>query len=168
MPPNEILFSPWMLAVLGLCIGSFLNVVIHRLPVMLERDWRAQLDELNPHAGAAAGDRDAALAQAHAHATTQVAGTYNLVVPRSACTACNAPIKSWQNIPVVSWLMLGGKCANCKAPISLRYPLVELCCALLSGAGFSDIEVDQQVGRRGGAPGTVLGHHDLDDLADPR
>ena len=122
--------------VVGLLVGSFLNVVIHRLPVMLERDWRAQLDELNPHAGAAAGDRDAAHAQghAHAHATTQVAGTYNLVVPRSACPACNAPINSWQNIPVVSWLMLGGKCANCKAPISLRYPLVELCCALLSGA----------------------------------
>jgi len=124
--------------VVGLLVGSFLNVVIHRLPIMLERDWRAQLDDLNPRPGAAAGDRDAALAHAtahaHAHATTQVAGTYNLVVPRSACPACNAPIKSWQNIPVISWLMLGGKCANCKAPISLRYPLVELCCALLSAA----------------------------------
>ncbi|MGH8254349.1 MAG: prepilin peptidase [Steroidobacteraceae bacterium] len=119
-----------LVGIVGLLVGSFLNVVIHRLPIMLERDWRAQLDELNPRPGAAAADHDAALA----HATTQVAGTYNLVVPRSACPACNAPIKSWQNIPVLSWLLLKGKCANCKAPISLRYPLVELCCALLSGA----------------------------------
>jgi leader peptidase (prepilin peptidase) / N-methyltransferase len=97
----------------GLLVGSFLNVVIHRLPIMLEREWREQCGE-------------------SAHATTQVAGTYNLIVPRSACPACRAPIKSWQNVPVLSWLLLRAKCANCKAPISVRYPLVELCCALLS------------------------------------
>ena len=116
--------------IVGLLVGSFLNVVIHRLPIMLEREWRAQLDELNPPPAAGASNRDAALG----HATTQVAGTYNLVVPRSACPACKAPIKSWQNIPVLSWLMLRGQCAHCKAPISLRYPLIELCCALLSAA----------------------------------
>ncbi len=116
--------------IVGLLVGSFLNVVIHRLPIMLERDWRAQIEELNSPTGAAASDRDNALA----HATTQVAGTYNLVVPRSACPACKAPIKSWQNIPVLSWLMLRGQCAHCKAPISLRYPLIELCCAVLSAA----------------------------------
>jgi leader peptidase (prepilin peptidase) / N-methyltransferase len=116
--------------IVGLLVGSFLNVVIYRLPIMLERDWRAQLDELNAQPGAAASAHD----NAPAHATTQIAGTYNLVVPRSACPACKTPIKSWQNIPVLSWLMLRGQCAHCKAPISLRYPLIELCCALLSAA----------------------------------
>ena len=103
--------------VAGLLVGSFLNVVIHRLPLMLERQWREQCAELN------------------AIATTQAAAEpYNLVVPRSACPACRAPIRSWQNIPVVSWLCLKGKCARCKAPISVRYPLIELLCALLSAA----------------------------------
>ncbi len=116
--------------VTGLLVGSFLNVVIHRLPIMLERDWREQCAEFDARPGAMANsDGDVG-----AHATTQVAGTYNLIVPRSACPACRAPIKSWQNIPVLSWLLLKGKCANCKAPISLRYPLIELCCALLSAA----------------------------------
>ena len=116
--------------VTGLLVGSFLNVVIHRLPIMLERDWREQCGELDARTGAAAsGDGDA-----DAHVATQVAGRYNLIVPRSACPACHAPIKSWQNIPVLSWLLLTGKCASCKVPISLRYPLIELCCALLSAA----------------------------------
>jgi leader peptidase (prepilin peptidase)/N-methyltransferase len=116
--------------VVGLLVGSFLNVVIHRLPIMMERDWRKQCGELDAPTGAAAGSD----ANASAHATTQVAGPYNLIVPRSACPACRAPIKSWQNIPVLSWLLLKGKCASCRAPISLRYPLIELCCALLSAA----------------------------------
>jgi len=109
----------------GLLVGSFLNVVIHRLPIMLERQWREQCSEYAAQAGAAADE-------ASAHATTQVAGPYNLVVPRSACPACKAPITAWQNIPVLSWLWLRGRCASCKAPISARYPLVELASALLS------------------------------------
>lgn len=113
--------------VIGLLVGSFLNVVIHRLPIMLERQWREQCSEFAAQSGAAADN-------ASAHATTQVAGPYNLIVPRSACPACNAPIKSWQNVPVLSWLWLRGRCANCKAPISARYPLIELASALLSAA----------------------------------
>jgi len=100
-------------AMAGLCVGSFLNVVIHRLPKMLERGWEAQCAELRgetPAAGPA----------------------YNLVVPRSACPACGIPITALQNIPVVSWLALGGKCAGCKAPISGRYPLVEVLGGLLA------------------------------------
>ena len=114
---------------IGLLVGSFLNVVIHRLPIMLERQWRENCGEFAVPAatGAAADD-------AGAHATTQVAGPYNLIVPRSACPSCNAPITALQNIPVLSWLWLRGKCAQCKAPISARYPLVELASALLSGA----------------------------------
>ena len=110
---------------LGLVVGSFLNVVIHRLPVMLERQWRAQCAELAAPATAPAAAPGAAPA---AHKP------YNLIVPRSACPSCRAPIKAWQNIPVLSWLLLGGRCANCRARIGLRYPLVELLSAGLSAA----------------------------------
>lgn len=99
---------------LGLLVGSFLNVMIHRLPRMMELDWQQQAretlglpeDEKRP--------------------------TYNLVLPNSQCPHCAHEIKPWENIPLVSWLALGGKCSSCKAPISKRYPLVELACGLLS------------------------------------
>jgi len=102
--------------VLSLLVGSFLNVVIHRLPIMLDRQWKLQADEFL--------GKEAA----------QPAAPYNLVVPRSACPHCGAPIKSHQNIPVVSYLLLGGRCANCRATISPRYPIVELGTAILSAA----------------------------------
>lgn len=107
--------------VLGLAIGSFLNVVIHRLPKMMERQWRAECAELD------AGDGTANLAESPA------AERYNLFVPRSRCPACAQPITALQNIPVVSYLALGGKCANCKTRISTRYPVVELISAALAG-----------------------------------
>ena len=91
----------------GLCVGSFLNVVIHRLPRMMEAQWRAECAELN---GTPADERP----------------VYNLVKPDSTCPKCGTAIRAWQNVPVVSWLALGGKCAACRAPISARYPLVEL------------------------------------------
>jgi leader peptidase (prepilin peptidase) / N-methyltransferase len=99
---------PWVALVLGLCVGSFLNVVIHRLPVMMERAWRADCAELEGRPPAPEAPR------------------YNLFVPRSRCPGCGGAIKAAQNIPLLSWLLLGGKCANCRAPISLKYPLVEL------------------------------------------
>ncbi|MEP7208627.1 MAG: A24 family peptidase [Casimicrobiaceae bacterium] len=103
---NPVLF--WSLAaVFGLCVGSFLNVVIHRVPRMLERQWQAQCAEL-------AGTEPAP------------APAYNLVVPRSACPGCGRPIRALENVPVVSWLALRGKCAGCGARIPARYPLVEL------------------------------------------
>ena len=111
--------SPGLLAaaagVLGLLVGSFLNVVIHRLPKIMEAEWRAQCAEL-----AAAG------------APATPAPVYNLLTPRSACPACGAPITALQNVPVLSWLVLRGRCARCRAPISARYPLIELATALLS------------------------------------
>ena len=107
----------------GLLVGSFLNVVIHRLPIMLDRQWREQCTEL-----------DAPVAELPPGPAPAAVEPYNLVVPRSACPACRAPIKSWQNIPILSWLWLRGKCAHCNAPISLRYPLIELLCAVLSAA----------------------------------
>lgn len=108
--------------VLGLVIGSFLNVVIYRLPIILEREWQAQARELLPDAGAQPAP------------SGEVPARLTLSVPRSACPACRAPITAWQNIPVISWLVLRGRCAACRAPISIRYPAVELVTALLSAA----------------------------------
>ena len=98
---------------LGLMVGSFLNVVIHRLPKMMEREWRAQCAELNGQ-------------------PTEDTPRYNLVVPRSACPHCGHLISALENIPVISYLVLRGKCKGCGAPISVRYPVVEVLCALLS------------------------------------
>src|SRR6201998_3987214 len=106
--------------VLGLAVGSFLNVVIYRLPLMLDREWRAQCAEL------------ASLAAHSTTAATDPAAPFNLVVPRSACPACKAPITALGYIPLLSWLLLRGRCAHCGAPISVRYPLVELLTGVLS------------------------------------
>ncbi|MGA7986340.1 MAG: A24 family peptidase [Burkholderiales bacterium] len=106
-------FAPWIAAVFGLCIGSFLNVVIHRLPKMMEREWRAQCAEL----GAPAGGTEGVAADLE---------RFNLMVPRSRCPSCGHSIGALENIPVVSWLILRGKCSACAAPISARYPVVEL------------------------------------------
>ena len=100
----------------GLAIGSFLNVVIHRLPIVLERQWRAQAAELEGRTPAPDGE------------------PYNLVRPRSRCPACNAPISAIQNIPVISYLVLRGRCAACRAPIPVRYPAVELATAIATAA----------------------------------
>ena len=102
--------------VLGLVVGSFLNVVIHRLPVMLDRQWRADCAELYPAQAAAEG----------------AAGPYNLVVPRSACPSCRTPIRPLHNIPLLSYLLLGGRCAHCRARISVRYPAVEALSGVLT------------------------------------
>ena len=100
--------------VLGLLIGSFLNVLVYRLPVMMQRDWQAQAREILELPAAP----DAPL--------------FNLILPHSRCPHCGHEIRPWENIPLLSYLFLRGKCSSCKAPISLRYPLVELACGLLS------------------------------------
>ncbi|MDR1529720.1 MAG: A24 family peptidase [Burkholderiales bacterium] len=103
--------------VIGLCIGSFLNVVIYRLPKMLEREWNRQCAEL----------RGEPLPEE---------STYNLAIPRSACPTCGHKITALENIPLLSWLVLRGKCAQCQAPISTRYPFVEFLGGLLAGLAF--------------------------------
>jgi leader peptidase (prepilin peptidase) / N-methyltransferase len=110
---------------LGLAVGSFLNVVVYRLPVILERQWREQCAELGaPDSGPASAP----------HATTVPAEAFNLVVPRSRCPACGALITVWQNIPVLSWLWLRGRCGSCGGAISARYPLVEALTGVLTAA----------------------------------
>ena len=109
--------------IVGLLVGSFLNVVIHRLPIMMEREWKSQAEEI------LGGD---AYEPPRFEPTPEA--PYNLVVPRSACPKCGAMITAWQNIPVVSYLFLGGACANCGTGISVRYPLIELLTGALSAA----------------------------------
>src|SRR3984893_6437180 len=106
-----------LVAVVGLCIGSFLNVVIHRLPRMLEQGWRTQCAELSG-------------------ASLQPAARYKLLGPRSQSPACGPRIGSLENIPVISYLFLRGHCLACNAPISARYPMVELITAALTVAAI--------------------------------
>jgi len=120
MLQSSLLFAPagdlaisLIAGLFGLMIGSFLNVVIHRLPLMMQR-------ESDNYCALEAG-------QPERHTTR-----YNLMVPRSACPHCQHQLTALENIPVISWLALRGKCSNCKAPISPRYPLVELLTAALS------------------------------------
>jgi leader peptidase (prepilin peptidase)/N-methyltransferase len=108
-PPLFIVLA----GIIGLLVGSFLNVVIHRLPKMMERDWRAQCAELSGK-------------------EVKKEATYNLTTPRSACPHCNHKIGALENIPVISYLLLRGKCKGCHAPISIRYPIVETISGLLS------------------------------------
>ncbi len=112
--PPGILAASVSWGIVGLLVGSFLNVVIYRIPVMLQRETdnfiAMERDEPPPHVG-----------------------NYNLVFPRSACTSCGHTLSATENLPVVGWLWLRGRCRHCRAPISPRYPLVELLTGLLSG-----------------------------------
>ncbi|ENX3947357.1 A24 family peptidase [Photobacterium damselae] len=116
-------YYPWLFPVFatifGLLVGSFLNVVIYRLPIMMERQWRNECIEAFPD-----------LIKADAKLDTD---TFNLSVPRSRCPHCGHLISAVENIPVISWLVLKGKCKSCHAPISRRYPMIELLTAALCG-----------------------------------
>lgn len=103
--------------VLGLLVGSFLNVVIYRLPVMMQRDWRAQCHEF---------------LELELPAAEQDAEAFNLQKPDSHCPKCKHKIRPWENIPVLSYLALRGKCSQCKTSISPRYPSVEFITGLMS------------------------------------
>ncbi len=112
MPFQDVFLSPLVLALFGLCIGSFLNVVIHRLPLMLERGWKMESADL--------------LGVAH-----EETPAITLSTPRSRCPSCGHAIAWYENIPLASWLWLRARCSACKAPISARYPLIEVATAVL-------------------------------------
>ncbi|MEE8429116.1 MAG: A24 family peptidase [Gammaproteobacteria bacterium] len=105
-------------AILGLVVGSFLNVVIHRLPLMMEREWTEQYQEL-------AGEPNQ-------NTVKEAQAPINLLTPGSQCPHCGYRIRAWENIPVISYLLLQGRCSNCQVKISVRYPIVELIAGLLS------------------------------------
>ena len=109
-------FAIPLAVIVGLLIGSFLNVVIYRVPVMMERGWTQFAKE-----------------HLQLELTEEEQQPFNLMKPDSRCPKCYAPVKAWQNIPIVSYLMLGGKCGSCKTPISIRYPLIELLAGILFG-----------------------------------
>lgn len=114
---NEPLWFAWCMLPLGLVVGSFLNVVIHRLPRMLEHAWTTQAREfLHPDQPSEPGE------------------PYNLSTPGSSCPHCGAPVRAWHNIPVFSYLVLRGRCHQCAKRISIRYPVVELLTGLLTMA----------------------------------
>ena len=112
--PIFVIFTAFTFALL---VGSFLNVVIYRLPKMMEAEWRQQCTELLD-----TGDT----------ATAENSTQFNLAFPSSHCPACNHSIRAWENIPVISYLFLRGKCSACKTPISMRYPIIELVTGILS------------------------------------
>ncbi|USH02836.1 A24 family peptidase [Grimontia kaedaensis] len=107
----------FLASLFGLIVGSFLNVVIYRFPKMMESQWRQECHECFPDDMPAPKESD----------------IFNLSLPRSHCPSCQAPVRAIDNIPVLSWLILGGKCRSCKTKISVRYPLIEILTAVLSG-----------------------------------
>lgn len=111
----EVMLTPWSLALLGLCIGSFLNVVIHRLPQMLDRGWKAECADM-------------------LGVKVELPPEMTLSTPRSRCPACGHAIAWYENIPVLSYLWLCGKCSACKTPISARYPFFEVLTAAIFAA----------------------------------
>ncbi len=109
--------------VIGLCVGSFINVVAHRVPVMMQRAWRAEIAEATGNAGAAPDDG--------------YPQRYDLWRPRSACPHCGHVLRAWENVPLLSYVMLRGRCRQCGHAIGIRYPLVELAGALLAAGSLA-------------------------------
>lgn len=143
MPPLDLVLSPLALAVLGLVIGSFLNVVIHRLPLMLERQWwrdvahqLADADSWRRVFGNGRADPAAAQAQTAKDLGSALEALPHLGIakPRSRCPSCGHGIAWHENIPLLGWLKLKGRCSKCGTRISARYPLVELATAALFAA----------------------------------
>jgi leader peptidase (prepilin peptidase)/N-methyltransferase len=108
--------------IVSLMVGSFLNVVIYRLPVMMERSWKADFQ----------AHFETDLPTLDSNSDSAESTPFNLVKPDSTCPKCQHKIRAWENIPVLSWLLLRGKCSQCKNAISIRYPLIELATALCS------------------------------------
>lgn len=138
----DLLLSPWCLGIIGLCIGSFLNVVIYRLPVIMQRQWLADCaeqlsvqEDLRTHGGLSEPQaRALAEASRPLQASLEAMPHLGIATPRSRCPHCAHALRWHENLPLLGWLRLRGRCASCKAPISPRYPLVELLTGLLFAA----------------------------------
>ncbi len=124
---NYPYFWPIVAFIFGSAIGSFLNVVIYRLPVMMMQEWREQSLDIILES-----TEDENLVEDIRQRMPAAKKPFNLVVPNSTCPHCNSAIKPWHNIPIVGWFLIGGKCANCAAPVSARYPIVEALTAILT------------------------------------
>ena len=145
LPPLDLLLNPIALAVLGLCVGSFLNVVIHRLPLMLERQWWTdvahQLADVDSWRRVFGG-KDAKASPAGDQQRTAIAlaaavdalAPFTISRPRSRCPACGHQVAWHENLPAIGWLRLKGRCSACKSGISARYPVVEVSTALMFAA----------------------------------
>jgi leader peptidase (prepilin peptidase) / N-methyltransferase len=142
--PLDLLLSPPVLALVGLCIGSFLNVVVHRLPLVMERQWWAEVAAHLTDGDAwrrvfAPNDAAAQPSAEHVHAgrtltqSVEALSPLSIAKPRSRCPSCGHKLRWHENIPVLSWLWLKGRCSACGTRISGRYPLVELATAALFG-----------------------------------
>jgi len=134
MMADQLLAHGWlglaMVVWIGLCVGSFLNVVIYRLPVMLHREWLRDASAFLASESATTGPAENPVAD-------PASTPFNLMVPRSRCPHCGHQIRAWENIPVISWLALRGRCSQCRHPIPVRYPLVELVTAICTVAVVS-------------------------------
>ena len=137
---QELLFFVTTIFILGLLVGSFLNVIIYRLPIMFKREWRKDcVNYLEENYNAKIQLDD----------SSEPKEPFNLVKPDSTCPSCGHQIRAWENIPIISYIFLKAKCSNCKTPISIRYPIIELLSATLaavcawhfgfSAAGFTAI-----------------------------
>ena len=121
---NQAVMLTAVCALVGLVVGSFLNVIVHRLPEMLERDWDGQAADVLEHKGLP----DVAKKLRGSHAQH-----YNLMTPASACPHCGHKIRAYENIPILSYVFLRGRCSSCKSPITIRYPIVEAVSGILAG-----------------------------------
>jgi leader peptidase (prepilin peptidase) / N-methyltransferase len=142
----QVLLSPWFLGVVGLCVGSFLNVVAHRLPIVMERQWWGDVahqltdtDSLRRTFAAAKGspvpeEADAAALGAALQTRLGALSPLGLARPASRCPSCGTAIAWWHNLPVLGFLLVRGRCASCRAPIGWRYPAVEAVVGLLFAA----------------------------------
>ncbi|WP_367106703.1 A24 family peptidase [uncultured Psychrobacter sp.] len=124
---DNLILALVVFAILGLCIGSFLNVVIHRMPLMMMYSWRQECSQFMAQQPDMLPEHSAPLTAITANDTP-----ITLSRPASRCPHCAHKIRWYENIPLISWLLLRGRCSSCHAPISIRYPLVELITALLS------------------------------------
>ncbi|WP_350552278.1 A24 family peptidase [Pseudoalteromonas sp. 120-MNA-CIBAN-0494] len=123
---SQLWFYLTTIGLVSLCVGSFLNVVIYRLPLMMQREWQGECRLLLE------SELKSNKKNTNEPFNSDLNSTFNLIKPNSTCPKCKTAIKAWQNIPVISWLFLKGKCASCSNPISARYPIVEAITALLS------------------------------------